>query len=190
MHPDVIGYLEQLANPTIKLIDKKRLIPPKCVVTTGLLVLLYATRAFDGDFVDTVIAMDTHPWLPHDPFLDPEQNTIARNNAVKALRRRIKEGTLHKVTSMNGTGTDTDRKLITSNGSDYAAVKLCMERKLRNNYVSMPKKKGKKRKQPGKWPHRLYSVHFPSSAHQAPNHETVASSDNSTDQEGAHRGAR
>ena len=151
MHPDVIGYLEQLANPTIKLIDKKRLIPPKCVVTTGLLVLLYATRAFDGDFVDTVIAMDTHPWLPHDPFLDPEQNTIARDNAVKALRRRIKEGTLHKVTSMNGTGTDTDRKLITSNGSDYAAVKLCMERKLRDNYVSMPKKKGKKRKQPGKW---------------------------------------
>ena len=79
------------------------------------------------------------PWTPA-PFLDPEQDTIARDNAVKALRRRIKEGTLHKVTSMNGTGTDTDRKLITSNGSDYAAVKLCMERKLRDNYVSMPKK--------------------------------------------------
>jgi hypothetical protein len=181
LHSDVIGYLEQLANPTINHIEKKKLIPPKCVMTTGLLVLLYATRAFGGDLVDTVIAMDTYPWLPtHDPFLDPEQNAIARDNAVKALRRKIKEGTLHKVTFMNRTGPD--RNKILAAGSDEAAVGLCMERKLRDKYISMPNRKGKKRKQPGKWRIDFYPVHYPSCAHQAPNHGTVASS---TDLEGA-----
>ena len=99
--------------------------PPKCDVTTALLILLKVTGHGKQDLAEQVFAIDTYDWCSSD---------------ADALRYKI-TSTLGKVWGNKG----VDRMRMLKSGADPEDTKRCLTRRLHENYVSIPTKKQKRK---------------------------------------------
>ena len=120
--PAILDYLTRRDNSSVE----KNEVPPKCDVTTALLILLKATGHGKQDLVEQVFAIDTYEWCSSD---------------ADALRYKI-TSTLGKVWGNKG----VDRMRMLKSGADPEDTKRCLTRRLHENYVSMPTKKQKRKR--------------------------------------------
>ena len=118
----IVDYLTRRHNSSVK----KNEMPPKCDVTTGLLILLKVTGHGKQDLAEQVFAIDTYEWCSSD---------------ADALRYKI-TSTLGKVWGKEG----VDRKRMLLSGADSEDIKRCLTRRLHEDYVSMPTKKQKRKR--------------------------------------------
>ena len=116
-----MDYLTRRHNSSVK----KNEMPPKCDVTTALLILLKVTGHGKQDLTEQVLATDTYDWC---------------SSGADALRYKI-TGTLGKVWGDKG----VDRKGMLKSGADSEDIKRCLTRRLHEDYVSMPTKKQKRK---------------------------------------------
>ena len=100
--------------------------PPKCDVTTALLILLKVTGHGKQDLAEQVLAIDTYDWC---------------SSGADALRYKI-TSTLGKVWGDKG----VDRMRMLKSGADPEDTKRCLTRRLHENYVSIPTKKQKQKR--------------------------------------------
>ena len=91
----IVDYLTRRHNSLVK----KDEMPPKCDVTTALLILLKVTGHGKQDLAEQVLAIDTHEWC---------------SNGADALRLAITR-TLGKVWGKEG----VDRKRMLLSGADF-----------------------------------------------------------------------
>jgi hypothetical protein len=138
LHPDVIGFLERRHLNAAMQTE----IPPKCAVTTGLLIALHHTAHGKNDVLDRVIEMDDHPWVSVPVDLSKEEQEAMRNRCRVSLRNRIRF-ILGKFVGPNA----KDRsKLAKAGGSELADIRRCLNCLLRDTYVPMPGKRVESRK--------------------------------------------
>ena len=121
--PVILDYLTRRDNSSVE----KNEVPPKCDVTTALLILLKATGHGKQDLVEQVFAIDTYDWC---------------SSGADALRYKI-TSTLGKVSGKEG----VDRKRMLLSGADSEDIKRCLTRRLHENYVSMPTKRRKQERE-------------------------------------------
>ena len=110
-------------------------VPPKCDVTTALLILLKVTGRGKQDLVEQVLDIDTYEWCSCD--------------ADDCEHLRMTKGLLYKITSTLGkvSGKEgVDRKRMLLSGADSKDTKRCLTRRLHEDYVSMPTKKQKRKR--------------------------------------------
>ena len=117
----IVDYLTRRHNSSLK----KNEVPPKCDVTTALLILLKVTGHGKQDLAEQVFAIDTYEWCSSD---------------ADALRYKI-TSTLGKVWGNKG----VDRAKMLKSGADPVDIKRCLTRRLHEDYVSMPAKKQKRK---------------------------------------------
>ena len=117
-----MDYLTRRHNSSLK----KNEVPPKCDVTTALLILLKVTGHGKQDLAEQVFAIDTYEWC---------------SSGADALRYKI-TSTLGKVSGKEG----VDRKRMLLSGADSEDIKRCLTRRLHEDYVSMPTKKQKRKR--------------------------------------------
>ena len=118
----IVDYLTRCHNSSVK----KNEMPPKCDVTTALLILLKVTGHGKQDLAEQVLAIDTYDWC---------------SNGADGLRYKIMS-TLGKVWGKEG----VDRKRMLLSGADSEDIKRCLTRRLHEDYVSMPTKKQKRKR--------------------------------------------
>ena len=100
--------------------------PPKCDVTTALLILLKVTGHGKQDLAEQVFAIDTYEWC---------------SSYADAPRCKV-TSTLGKVWGNKG----VDRAKMLKSGADPVDIKRCLTRRLHEDYVSMPAKKQKRKR--------------------------------------------
>jgi hypothetical protein len=76
-------------------------VPPKCPVTTGLLIALLYTGHGKDDLVERVIEIDTHPWLDVPNMCTEEEGASALKIIRSVLLKNIK-ATLSKAANVHG----------------------------------------------------------------------------------------
>ena len=126
-----MDYLTRRHNSSLK----KNEVPPKCDVTTALLILLKVTGRGKQDLVEQVLDIDTYEWCSCD--------------ADDSEHLRMTKGLLYKITSTLGkvSGKEgVDRKRMLLSGADSEDIKRCLTRRLHEDYVSMPTKKQKRKR--------------------------------------------
>ena len=127
----IVDYLTRRHNSSLK----KNEVPPKCDVTTALLILLKVTGRGKQDLVEQVLDIDTYEWCSCD--------------ADDSEHLRMTKGLLYKITSTLGkvSGKEgADRKRMLLSGADSKDTKRCLTRRLHEDYVSMPTKKQKRKR--------------------------------------------
>ena len=127
----IVDYLTRRHNSSLK----KNEVPPKCDVTTALLILLKVTGRGKQDLVEQVLDIDTYEWCSCD--------------ADDSEHLRMTKGLLYKITSTLGkvSGKEgVDRKRMLLSGADSKDTKRCLTRRLHEDYVSMPTKKQKRKR--------------------------------------------
>ena len=127
----IVDYLTRCHNSSVK----KNEVPPKCDITTALLILLKVTGRWKQDLVEQVLDIDTYEWCSCD--------------ADDSEHLRMTKGLLYKITSTLGkvSGKEgADRKRMLLSGADSEDIKRCLTRRLHEDYVSMPTKKQKQKR--------------------------------------------
>ena len=134
--PAILDYLTRRDNSSVE----KNEVPPKCDVRTALLILLKATsrgkQDLVVDLVEQVLDIDTYEWCSSDAD-DFEHLRMTK----KLLHYKI-TSTLGKVWGKEG----ADRKRMLLSGADSVDIKRCLTRRLHEDYVSMPAKKQKRKR--------------------------------------------
>ena len=109
----VVNYLTRRENNTLR----RNELPPKCAVTTALLIPLRVTANGKQDLMEKVPEMDTHEWVRETSDAPEERRARER------LRKKI-EGTLKKVVGNKA----VDRKLMIKPFADPNDIHKCMTR--------------------------------------------------------------
>ena len=130
--PAILDYLTRRDNSSVE----KNEVPPKCDVTTALLILLEVTGRGKQDLVEQVLDIDTYEWCSR--YADDFEHL---RMAKKLLHYKI-TSTLGKVWGNKG----VDRMRMLKSGADPEDTKRCLTRRLHENYVSMPTKKQKRKR--------------------------------------------
>ena len=126
----IVDYLTRCHNSSVK----KNEVPPKCDVTTALLILLKVTGRGKQDLVEQVLDIDTYEWCSCDA------DDCEHLRMTKGLQYKI-TSTLGKVWGNKG----VDRAKMLKSGADPVDIKRCLTRRLHEDYVSMPTKKQKRK---------------------------------------------
>ena len=127
----IVDYLTRRHNSSLK----KNEVPPKCDVTTALLILLKVTGRGKQDLVEQVLDIDTYEWCSCDA------DDCEHLRMTKGLQYKI-TSTLGKVWGNKG----VDRAKMLKSGADPVDIKRCLTRRLHEDYVSMPAKKQKRKR--------------------------------------------
>ena len=130
--PVILDYLTRRENSSVE----KNEVPPKCDVTTALLILLEVTGRGKQDLVEQVLDIDTYEWCSR--YADDFEHL---RMAKKLLHYKI-TSTLGKVWGNKG----VDRAKMLKSGADPVDIKRCLTRRLHEDYVSMPAKKQKRKR--------------------------------------------
>ena len=128
----IVDYLTRRHNSSLK----KNEVPPKCDVTTALLILLKVTGRGKQDLVEQVLDIDTYEWCSCDA------DDCEHLRMTKGLQYKI-TSTLGKVWGNKG----VDRAKMLKSGADPVDIKRCLTRRLHEDYVSMPTKRRKQERE-------------------------------------------